>query len=247
MEREKLFLSVEIIMLTIVLYFHGISQNMEYWSYKLAKNDFELIEADMVGSNEEIYGSERKPNFTYDTQQIVYYIDGRIYNKRVYSYPERTKGESFLIAVRKDNPYLIKRCTPYKLTIKDIKTIILYGSVILIFLLYKIFSAFYKRRKSNNNYIEKQNDNQLQVVKKQKIILSFCNNEMMTNSKEINFSQIECRLGITLTESFKWCLLNLSQVVIDLHMPFLKKTKNNLFLNQKLCILESWDCPINIF
>lgn len=91
MERMNIFVCVEMVFLVIVLYFHGISQNIEYFSYKLNKNNFKIIEASVVNVGKEIYGAEKKPNFTYDTQQIVYYIDGNVYCSEIYSYQDKLK------------------------------------------------------------------------------------------------------------------------------------------------------------
>lgn len=215
-------------MLLIEFYFHGLSQNMEYWGYKLEQSDFYIVEAEMVGSSEEIIGSTYRATFSYDTQQIVYYINGLEYRQSTYIFSDKTEGESFFIAVNKENPYSIRRCTPYKLIDNDIITIVLYSSVTLIFLIYRMFFVFVKKRKSRNRYIEKKSDNQLEI-QKQNHILSYFNDRVIKSSGEICFSEMEQRLGIVFNESFKWCLLNLSDAAADFHMS-LWETEGNQFV-----------------
>ncbi len=221
---EKLFLIIYLFMIILKIYMCGGMQQIDYYTYKIDQDGYQIVEATIIGINEKSitlrgYGI---PYFTITKLEVCYKINGKSYIEGIYTYDDKKECKEIKLAVKKSNVKKVKRCIPYVL-MKDnfIKALLqamkIFGIAISMFILLNLFILYQKKQESEkalknvNEKLERDKEREVdEKIKKQEMILSYCLNANRISLSRIRIDDAMKKLNIEFSDDFIWCLENLA-------------------------------------
>lgn len=228
-EKQKrakitIFILLSVIILRII--FNGGIQQLEYYSYKMKQDRYIICQAVILDKEDISWYIGKLKLVPNSKEKIEYEVDGEVYTKKVFSYPEYGVDEIIPIAVDADNN--IKRCIPYPIWNRpsDIINCVLF---LVLFILginvQNIAEGIHrvKNRKIQKEIQKEQNNKQesdaYQITKKKLCIMS-----IVQGCEEVPFDkELVMKLDNPIHEDFIWCLKYLSKTnvaddILLLHM-----------------------------
>lgn len=251
MKRNYVWILFAVVCLMVTL---GVYE-VDYYKYLFCKKSYTISLGKISQVDEYLISFRGQGGFVIRRAVVSYNVNGTEYTAFdiPISYKE-TEGSVISVAINKKDYTNILRCEFLPLS-RGVQALDVFALLILLYNLIKPPVHMHIKKKKekqvlrqlNDDNVQKQRDLQLQIIEKQKKILSFCNAESAQILRNVTLSEVEHRMGVIFNESFKWCMLNLPQIIIDSEMPMLKRDKKQFAFELETLYLREKGLPYEYY